>query len=183
MGTRTEKGRGMRLVVCDAGPLLHLGEAQERDLLNLTGEIHIPQAVDAELSLLDEEWARGRPSWVHVDALISSYLEETVLWHRSGILDLGEAEAIALAQQLDADWLLTDDAAARVFAQTKALEAHGSLGVVLWLVAVEHLQRDKGEMILDRLDQTSLWISKTVLAEAKEALKKMVLSKQERKDH
>ncbi len=168
----------MRLIVCDTGPLLHLGEAQERDLLNLIGEIHIPQAIDAELSLLDEEWERGRPSWVHVDALISSYLEEAVLWHRSGILDVGEAEAIALAQQLNADWLLTDDAVARVFAQTKDLEAHGSLGVVLWSVAIGHLQRDKGKMILDRLAQTSLWISKAVLAEAKEALKKMVLSNQ-----
>ncbi len=53
----------MRLVVSNTGPLLHLGEVQRRNLLNLMGEIHIPQAVDAELSLLDEEWARGRPSW------------------------------------------------------------------------------------------------------------------------
>ena len=173
MGARTEKGCKLRLVVCNTGPPLHLGEAQGRDLHNLTGDIHIPQAVDAELSLLDEKWARGRPPWVRVDALVSPYLEEAVLWHRSGILDLGEAEAIALAQQLGADWLLTDDAAARVFAQTKDLEAHGSLGIVLWSVAVGHLQRDKGEMILDRLAQTSLWISKVVLVEAKEALEKM----------
>lgn len=173
MGARTEKVRGLRIVVCNTGPLLYLGETQGRDLLNLAGEIHIPPAVDAELSLLDEGWPRGRPSWVRVDALISSYLEEAVLWRRSGILDLGEAEAIALAQQLDADWLLTDDAAARVFAQTKDLEVHGSLGVVLWSVAVGHLQRDRGEMMLERLAQTSLWISQAVLAEAKEALKKM----------
>lgn len=173
MGARTEKGRELRRVVCNTGPLLHLGEAQGRDLLDLTGEIHVPQAVDTELSLLDEEWARGRPSWAHVDALVSPYLEEAVLWCRSGILDLGEAEAVALAQQLDADWLLTDDAAARVFAQTKDLEAHGSLGIVLWSVAVGCLQRDEGEMILDRLAQTSLWISKAVVAEAKEALKKV----------
>jgi predicted nucleic acid-binding protein len=152
---------------------LHLGEVQRRDLLNLIGDIHIPQAVDAELSLLDEEWARRRPSWVRVDTLASSYLEEAVLWHRSGILDSGEAEATALAQQLDAGWLLTDDAAARVFAQTKDLEAHGSLGIVLWSVAVGYLQRDKGEMILDHLAQTSLWISNAVLLEAKEALRKL----------
>lgn len=163
----------MMLVVSNTGPLLHLGEVQRRDLLNLIGEIHIPQAVDAELSLLDEEWAHGRPSWVRVDTLASSYLEEAVLWHRSGILDSGEAEATALAQQLDADWLLTDDAAARVFAQTKDLEAHGSLGIVLWSVAVGYLQRDKGEMILDHLAQTSLWISNAVLVEAKEALRKL----------
>ena len=173
MGARTERGCKLRLVVCNTGPLLHLGEAQGRDLLNLTGEIHVPQAVDAELSLRDAEWAHGRPPWIHVRALISPYLDEAVVWHHSGILDLGEAQAIALAQQLDADWFLTDDAAARVFAQTKDLEAHGSLGVVLWSVAVGHLERDKGEMILDRLAQTSLWISKAVLAEAKEALKKM----------
>ncbi len=48
-------------------------------------------------------------------------------------LGAGEAEAIALARSLHADWLLTDDAEARVVAQLAGLEVHGSLGVLLGL--------------------------------------------------
>ena len=36
--------------------------------------------------------------------------------YNSGLLDIGETEAIILAQRLNADWFLTDDTSARVFA-------------------------------------------------------------------
>jgi predicted nucleic acid-binding protein len=62
------------------------------------------------------------------------------------------------------------DAAARLFAQTLGLEVHGSLGVVLWAAAVGRLGRAEAETTLDRLAQSSLWISARVLAEAKAAL-------------
>jgi len=89
------------------------------------------------------------------------------------LLDLGEAEAIALAHQIQADWLLTDDAAARLFAQALGLEVHGSVGVVLWAAVQGYLRRQQAEDVLDRLAQSSLWISPRVLAEAKAALQQL----------
>jgi len=50
------------------------------------------------------------------------------------------------------------------------LEVHGSLGVVLWAAAVGQIQRAEAEAALERLAQSSLWISARVLAEAKAAL-------------
>jgi predicted nucleic acid-binding protein len=44
----------------------------------------------------------------------------------------GEIEAILLARAVNADWLLTDDAGARLVAAFLGLEVHGSLGVILW---------------------------------------------------
>jgi predicted nucleic acid-binding protein len=85
-------------------------------------------------------------------------------------LDAGEAEAIALARQVQADWFLTDDAAARLFAQALGLEVHGALGIILWATAVGHLNRTAAEAALHRLAQSSLWVSAKVLTEARLAL-------------
>ncbi|MEW5762826.1 MAG: DUF3368 domain-containing protein, partial [Bacillota bacterium] len=75
-----------------------------------------------------------------------------------------------LARQIRADWLVTDDAAARLFAQTLGIEVHGSLGIVLWAAATGRLNRPEAEALLDRLARSSLWLSPRVLAEAKAAL-------------
>jgi len=79
------------------------------------------------------------------------YDAEAEAWQQAGLLDAGEAHAIALARQLNVDWLLTDDAAARLFGQSLGLEVHGSLGVVLWAAAVGHLTRAEAESALNRL--------------------------------
>ena len=80
-------------------------------------------------------------------------------WQQSGLLEVGEAKAIALARQLSARWLLTDDAAARVFATMMGLEVRGSLGVVLWAAARGYLSHAEAAAALDRLAQSSRWIS------------------------
>lgn len=77
-------------------------------------------------------------------------------------------EYVALA--LDAKWLLTDDAAARLFAEALGLEAHGFLGVVLWAAATGQLGRAETETTLDNLAKSSVWVSARVLNEAKAAV-------------
>ena len=92
---------------------------------------------------------------------------------RRVVCNSGEAAAVARARQLHADWFLTDDTAARVFAQSLGLEVHGSLGIILWAAAMGHLQRAEAERALDRLAQSSLWISARVLTAAKTALEQL----------
>lgn len=105
--------------------------------------------------------------------LTGAFAGEAAAWRQAGLLDPGEAEAVALARQINAQWLLTDDAAARLFGQSLSLEVHGSLGVVLWAAAAGRLNRADAEAALDRLAQSSLWISAKVLAEAKAALEQL----------
>ena len=160
----------MRRVVSNTGPLLHMSEAQVLTLLMQTGEVYIPRAVDLEMEQNDSLWPNARPPRIHVERLGTPYDEEATAWQQAGLLDAGEAEAIALARQVRADWFLTDAAAARLFAQALGLEVHGSLGIVLWAAAVGHLNRTAAEAALNRLAQSSLWVSATVLAEARSAL-------------
>jgi len=105
-----------------------------------------------------------------VDTLITPFGEDAAAWQHAGLLDAGEAEAVALVRQIGADWLLTDDNAARLFAGALGIEAHGSLGIVLWAAAAGHANQDEATAILDRLAQSSLWVSAQILTEAREAL-------------
>ena len=161
----------MRLVVSNTGPLIHLSEANKLELLRLTGEAHIPRAVEAELA---RHTSLGHiPTWLFIDDLTESHGTNAVTWQQAGLIDAGEAEAIALARQLQADWLLTDDAAARLLAQTLGLEVHGSLGVVLWAATTGHLGQEEAEETLEDLAQSSLWLSPRVLKQARMALNQL----------
>jgi predicted nucleic acid-binding protein len=157
----------MRVVVSNTGPILHHGEAKLLNLLELTGNLHIPQRVEAELIALAPAWQR--PSWIAMHPLSGAAATDALAWQQAGLLDPGEAEAIALARQLKADWFLTDDAAARLLAQNLGLEVHGSLGVVLWAAAVNHLDYTEALSALDGLAKTSFWLSPRVLTAAHSA--------------
>ncbi|HEX8220253.1 MAG TPA: hypothetical protein VF914_13745 [Chloroflexia bacterium] len=157
----------MKIVVSNTGPLLHLTEAGYLELVKLAGEVHIPRAVAVELA----GYSLWRiPDWLTLDELDESYETDAAMWQQVGLIDAGEAATIALARQLHADWLLTDDAAARLLAQTLGLEVHGSVGIVIGAAADGHLNKTEAEAALDMLVRSSLWITPRVLAQARAAL-------------
>jgi predicted nucleic acid-binding protein len=80
------------------------------------------------------------------------------------------SHAVALAVQLNADWLLTDDAKARQFANTLGLEVHGSIGLLLWSLGEGFIQKDQAYNLLDGLAHSSLWVSERVLERARETI-------------
>jgi predicted nucleic acid-binding protein len=51
-----------------------------------------------------------------------------------------------------------------------AVEVHGSLGVLLWGAATGHVDLPAAEAALERLRESSLWVSPRVLSEARHAL-------------
>ena len=160
-------------VVSNTGPLLHLREIGALELLSHVGTLFIPKAVQVEMEYHVPTWPTDRPSWISEHPLTDVAQQEAHSWYQAGLLDPGEAEAIALARQLNPDWFLTDDSAARVIAQKHELEVHGSLGIVLWAAAKGHLNRAETEDLLDRLYRSSLWLSSRVLVEAKAAVEQL----------
>ena len=158
-----------RIIVSDTGPLLHLSEAGAIHLLSLAGEILIPSLVAVEFEANAQGW--NPPQWVKIVDLEKSARLKAEKWVRENQIDGGEAEAIVLALQEHADWFLTDDAKARQFAETAGLEVHGSIGLLLWSVANEHiLEKTLAFHLLDNLANSSLWISEWVLQEARKAI-------------
>jgi predicted nucleic acid-binding protein len=161
--------RVMRIVVCDTGPLLHLSEAGAIHLLQLAGEIIIPPVVSLEFEQNAQGW--NPPQWVVVKELDEISDRKSISWVQGKHIDPGESAAIALAKQLKADWLLTDDAKARQFAESLELEVHGSIGLLLWSMAEGHMKDSKHALnLLEGLANSSLWISERVLYEARRAI-------------
>jgi predicted nucleic acid-binding protein len=164
---------GVRRIVSDTGPLLHLREAGMLEILRPAGQVFIPPTVETEIAALDAVWSRERPDWIEAVPLQPSFRGQAADWMKAGLLNPGEAEALALASQLQAEWLLTDDAAARLVASRLGLEVHGFLGVVLWAAASGHFSRIEAEEALEALSKSSLWLSARVLDEARGALRKI----------
>ena len=157
----------------DTGPLLHLSEAGAIHLLSLAGEILVPSLVAVEFEANAQGW--NPPQWVKIVDLEKSARLKAEKWVRENQIDGGEAEAIVLALQEHADWLLTDDAKARQFAESAGLEVHGSIGLLLWSVSNGHiLEKAIALHLLDNLANSSLWISERVLQEAREAINNLL---------
>ncbi len=158
----------MKVVVCDTGPILHLQEAALLGLLAKAGEVLVPPAVDQEMKRHIPGWLNDRPGWLQVVPVPDADMPEVDELRSTSELDVGEAKAVVLAQSVRADWLLTDDARARLVGSLRGLEVHGSLGVVLWAATSGHLNRTEGLAALHRLSLSSLWVSANVLREARE---------------
>lgn len=157
------------IIVCDTGPILHLHEAHLLDLLPLAGQVIAPPTVRGEIRSVDP-----LPEWVEIRTLDQSFANAARGWIQAGLLHAGEAHALELAKQVPAGWFLTDDTAARLVAKQEGLEVHGSLGIVLWAAAKGHLDRAAAEAGLDGLRDSSLWISQSVLDQAREALEALL---------
>jgi len=166
----------MKIVVCDAGPVIHLYEAQCLSLLMHTGHLFLPSRVYSEVQAtiqMKEKW----PKWLEIVKLDRNELNEAKRWQSAGGLHDGESEAVVLARQKKADWFLTDDSATRLFVSLLGFEVHGSLGVILWNAAHRNINKQETEEALNRLEKSSLWLSTKIYQEARDALKEIFAEK------
>jgi predicted nucleic acid-binding protein len=128
-----------------------------------------PPLVVTEFEANAQGWSP--PQWVQVVTLEKSSRRKVERWMSTESIHSGEAEAIGLALQEHADWLLTDDASARQFPESLGLEVHGSIAILLWSMATGIVQeKELAIQLMDRLAKSSLWISDRVLREAYKAI-------------
>lgn len=116
------------------------------DLLKaLFRDVVIPKAVETELRRSHSVF----PGWLRVRALSDSGKARTY----ANTVDRGEAEAIALAEELHADHLLIDERKGRRLARQRGVPVLGLLGVVL--LAKRQGLIMSARSLLDDLDQTA----------------------------
>ena len=135
-----------KVVVCDAGPLIHLDELDCLDLLGNFPEVLVPEAVWREVlkhrpSALEKKTVilvRVAPSGEQTAPLLRG-LFETMSLH------CGEQEALALAAKHEDALLLTDDTAARLAAGVLGIGVHGTIGMLIR--AIRRAQRTKGQVL------------------------------------
>lgn len=121
-------------VVSNTSPILNLAIVNQLILLHRQfGEILVPSAVLDELKVTEE-----RPGSQAIrDAISSGWIQSREVSNAplaqllKQTLDRGEAEAIALAVELNADWTLLDEREGRKVAKSLGLKVTGILGVLL----------------------------------------------------
>ena len=118
------------IVIADASPLNYLIIVGESEILpKLFGRVLIPAGVFRELQRdrtpTDvRKWISKPPAWLEVRTVQKSKPAEL------DYLGAGEREAIWLAEELHADWLILDDYAGRQEAVRRHLPVMGTLRVL-----------------------------------------------------
>jgi len=120
------------IIVSNATALIHLSRIKKLSLLrDLFSKVIIPRAVYSEVAVPGEmgyeEIVKGvQEKWIIVQDIrdrMSAY-ELTPLLHR------GEAEAIILAEEARADYLIVDERVARHIAASRGIRVVGILGIL-----------------------------------------------------
>jgi predicted nucleic acid-binding protein len=154
-----------KIVVCDAGPVIHLDEVNCLDLLSDFAEVIIPMAVWDEIA--DHRPAALQSQKVAFNRLTvhENLIPELATVFQVFSLHIGERQAIQIAHALKSGSLLTDDSAARLAAQSLTIQVHGTIGVLLR--AIRRQQRTKSEIlnVLESIPQTSTLHIKSSLLE------------------
>ncbi len=149
-------------VVSDSTVIIALAQVCRLDLLEkLFGEIFIPEAVWHETTI------GGKPGSEKIRAAnfihVRKVRNKGLAFLLREFVDEGEAEAIALALEANADLLLVDDRDARNLAKKLGLEVMGTLGVIA-LAKYNGLILE-AKPIIDELVEKGFWISKRILEE------------------
>lgn len=142
--------------VSDTSPICYLILIEAIDLLpQIYGQVIIPTAVQIELASAKapsrvRNWLKEKPEWLTVQQVLAT--SDAALKR----LDVGECEAILLAEALSADVVLIDERAARNVATERGLNVVGLLGV---LGAATDMGLIEFKPTIKRLQETSMWLS------------------------
>lgn len=150
------------IIVSDTSPINNLAAINQLQLLQqLYGIVLIPEAVYRELTDPDFPVAGAREvqtfEWIQVRAVTDRSLVEVI----GNELDAGEAEAIALAVELQAEQLLIDERRGRLMAARLHLRYTGILGILVEAKGQGLISEVKP--LLDTLvNQAGFWVAESL---------------------
>lgn len=156
----------VRVVVLDAGPLIHLDELNSLVLLDDYKELLVPAAVWLEVE-------RHRPSLFHTPGLNvcrvtpnGSCSPALVALSKLFPLHAGETQALQIATERHVGMLFTDDTAARLAAKQLGIPVHGTLGILLRAVRRRQLTASVVSSLLRAIPERSTLHVKPSLLES-----------------
>lgn len=160
------------IVICDAGPIIHLDELNCLELLKFP-RILIPEIVFTEISKYRSIHFDNFPELEIVpNPTISKETQASASLYN---LHQGEIAAITLARSHQNSILLTDDNAARLYASTSGIKVHGTIGILLRAYKLNLKTKDEIIEITQNIKKLStLHIKNQLIEETIQAIKKSV---------
>lgn len=157
------------VVVADASPLIFLSRLDLLHVLRgLYGRILVPEEVYSEATAGDE--SPGALSIRAADWIEILRPTENQPFHEAvqEELDAGEAAAIRLALERDADLVLIDERQGRRVARRLGLEVKGTLGVLV--TARREGLLEELQPALEQLVEVGAWVTEDIVRAALEAV-------------
>lgn len=152
----------MPKIVSNTTPIISLLKIDRLDLLKqLYTQIHIPIAVYAEIEA-------GKAKVFYKDLSKIDWIKIIEIQNKQAVkyfldLDSGEAEAIVLATELNADLILLDEKLGRFHAKHADLKVTGTIGILLKAKTeglIDHLKP-----LLNELTEKGVWINEKLIEE------------------
>ena len=159
-------------VVSNTSPLRYLIAIGRADLIqHIFGHVLISLGVREELTHsscpeMVQKWMAHAPAWLETRDLARSPESEFVR-----LLDQGEAEAIQLAIDLKADYLLIDERRGRQIATARGLTVIGALGILIESHRQGRIQNPSD--ILGELRAARFRVSRRLVQEFEELIQSM----------
>ncbi|MBN1314803.1 MAG: DUF3368 domain-containing protein [Anaerolineales bacterium] len=151
------------IIVSNTTPLIGLASIGRFDLLQqLFGEIIIPEAVYNESVTAGHETGGAKrevsgANWIKIKKVQDRLAVEVLLDE----LDLGEAEVIVLARELDADWVLMDEKKGRRKLNQLGIQKIGTVGILLKAKELNLITSIKNDLV--QLHEKGFSISQSVM--------------------
>lgn len=137
--------------IFDTGPLLHLHEANVFFCLEIVKKKYITFEIEQEL----RNYSVPHIKEISILSLRPQYKNIAKFFCEQYTLGLGEATAIALAQQEKIPYFFTDDLEAREVGVRFKLEVHGTLGILLRAYREGIITKEQAISIVRNLGKTS----------------------------
>ena len=152
------------IVVSNTSPITNLAAIGQLNLLQqLYQQIVIPQAVYQELT----RYGETIPGAIEVQTLPwiqrQTVADRTLVTSLSYQLHEGESEAIALAIELNADWLLIDEQLGRKVASERGLRLAGIIGTLIEAKRRGFISAVK-PYLDDLITRADFWVSQALYA-------------------
>jgi uncharacterized protein len=151
------------IIVSNTTPLIGLASIKHFELLHqIFHKIYIPSAVYNEVVVTGREFGGAKKEvqtakWIETLSIKDHLAVEVLL----DDLDLGEAETIVLARELNADWVLMDEKKGRRKVTQLGLNKIGTMGILLKAKEMGFLTVIRPE--LEKLRRQGFSISQKVL--------------------
>lgn len=120
--------------------------------LALGNQAAIPPAVQAELQQGEALGLVPQVDWSWLERLVLTPAEQKLADGYLAVLDQGEAECLAVAIARGGRFV-SDDLAARRFAQVNGVVVSGTIGLLLCLVQDHHIPLSAADAVLDLMRQ------------------------------
>lgn len=156
------------IIVSDTSPIANLLQIDRLDLLHaIFGDVVIPPAVEHEVLALEnfnvDLASFHKAGWI----MLRKPLDENAVIALRKNLDAGESEAIVLAHELHADWILLDERAGTQMAESLGLQPIGLIGILI-IAKEKGLIKTVTPVVEELRTKAGFWISDKFLSRIRE---------------